>query len=198
MTVMILLSEWERSQTEFWKPIQGWLGYDVSTKGRVRTFKKRQGARRLRGGWAMTNEPQIRKACPDGEGYLYVSLCGEGRKRECPKIHRLVAQAFIPNVDNLSEVNHKTGLQSDNRDRNLEWVTRSQNIQHADRNGLRVLPKGEKTVNAKLTDVVVLQMRQRARAGEPTSHLAQEFGVNWKTASHAISGQTWKHLPTEV
>jgi hypothetical protein len=60
------------------------------------------------------------------------------------KIHRLVAIAFIPNPDNLKEVNHKDGDKENNSVTNLEWCTRSQNMKHAYLMGLRVPNKGKR------------------------------------------------------
>lgn len=202
MTAMILLSEFENSQIEFWLPIKGWPGYDVSSKGQIRSFKWREpirGQGKSRG-WkpVILNEPRLRKPCPDGGGYVYVSLCTNDRRRKCPKIHRLVAAAFLPNPNSLPEINHKTGVKSDNRVGNLERVTRLENARHANKNGLRILPKGENNHNAKLTESKVLEMRKRAKAGEATGSLAREFGIDWKTASTAIRGTTWKYIPLEV
>ena len=64
-----------------------------------------------------------------GKGYLSVSLCKDG-KYFSVLIHRAVAEAFIPNPDEKSQVNHKNGIHSDNRVENLEWVTAQENIRH--------------------------------------------------------------------
>ena len=68
----------------------------------------------------------------NGQGYLQVSL-----KRKSAGIHRLVAKAFIPNPNNLPEVNHEDGDKTNNNVENLKWVTRSENEQHSLKNGLR-------------------------------------------------------------
>lgn len=65
----------------------------------------------------------------DGKGYLFVPLCKNG-KRYLKKVHRLVAEAFIPNPDNKDQINHISGNKTDNRIQNLEWCSCEENIHH--------------------------------------------------------------------
>jgi hypothetical protein len=77
-------------------------------------------------------------------------------KQYSKKVHRLVTEAFIPNLDNKSDVNHINGCKIDNYVENLEWCTPKENIQHAYNNGLKSNSGYE---NAKLSEVQVNEIR---------------------------------------
>jgi len=87
--------------------------------------------------WSSKRKGKWLKPHHDGYGYLIVSLMKEN-KRYCKKIHRLVAQTYIPNPDYKPEINHINGIKTDNRVENLEWVTHKENIQHSYDNGFRL------------------------------------------------------------
>lgn len=110
---------------ELWKPIPGYEGlYEASNFGRIKSLKRR-GARE-----------RILKPNTCGKDYLCVLLYKEGT-RKVSYVHRLVAQSFIPNLENKREVNHINGDKHDNRTKNLEWCSRSENLLHAYKTGLR-------------------------------------------------------------
>ncbi|MFL2104164.1 NUMOD4 motif-containing HNH endonuclease [Mycobacteroides abscessus] len=110
---------------EVWRPVEGYKAYEVSSFGRVRSkgFIMNNGAFR---------KGIILKPYPDPKGYLKVDI-----HRNIKKVHRLVAQAFIENSMNKPQVNHKDGDKSNNHIDNLEWMTNSENTQHAWDTGLR-------------------------------------------------------------
>ena len=82
--------------------------------------------------YSVTKDNRLKEKAlrPDKDGYIVVKLCFNGKPKLC-KVHRLVAEAFIPKVENKPVVNHKNGQRNDNRVENLEWVTVQENNQHA-------------------------------------------------------------------
>jgi hypothetical protein len=96
------------------------------------------------------------KGCIDSCGYKKFSPRINGKKLQL-KIHRLVATKFIPNPNNLPQVNHKNGIKTDNRVENLEWCTAKQNINHAHKNKLATndhLKKKVKQIDVKTNKVI--------------------------------------------
>lgn len=82
------------------------------------------------------------KPADDGHGYLKVSLCKNGVQKSY-QVHRLVAMTWIPNPDNLSCVNHKNEIKTDNRVSNLEWCTYEYNINYGSHNERSAISRGK-------------------------------------------------------
>lgn len=110
---------------ELWKTIDGYQGlYMVSNTGKVKSLR-----------WNHSNiEKELTQY--DQGGYKLVGI-RRGGIHHNHLVHRLVAKAFVENPRNLSDVNHIDGNKSNNNAYNLEWVTKSENIQHAIKLGLR-------------------------------------------------------------
>ena len=106
---------------EKWKDIKGYEGlYQISNTGKVKSV----------------NKHIILKPSKNRKGYLHIILCKNG-KTKVGRIHRLVAQAFIPNAENKEQVNHINGIKTDNNVENLEWCTNGENQKHAFSLGLQ-------------------------------------------------------------
>lgn len=160
---------WTDLPGESWKPVVGYEDiYEISDKGRLKSLVK--------------GYPMLRKCSPHKTlGYPYTSLSDEG-KTKMAYIHRLVAEAFIPNPQNKEEVNHKDGNKANNDISNLEWVTHQENMNHA----IHVLKNhatvtGQKRVAAKLA--LSTAYCGRCKATKPKS----EFYKNRKAAVGIMS-----------
>lgn len=106
---------------EIWKDVVGFEGlYLVSNLGKVRSLVR---------GTKLIDKSEGIMAKTKHKGYEYVNIWKDGK---CKKgiVHRLVAQAFIPNPENKPCVNHKDFNRSNNSVENLEWVTYRENIRH--------------------------------------------------------------------
>ena len=108
---------------EVWKPIPGYNGrYEISNLGRVKSYAQDR------------KNGKIKTGNPTFKGYR---TCALRTERGVPKIypvHRLVAAAFIPNPDNLPQVNHKDEDKANNRADNLEWCTNEYNVNYGTKN----------------------------------------------------------------
>jgi DNA-binding CsgD family transcriptional regulator len=130
------------------------------------------------------------KSTINSDGYMKVNLCNKF-SRKTIKIHRLIAEYYIDNVNNYPQVNHINGIKTDNRVENLEWCTSSQNAKHAFINKLRISPFGEKHSKAKLTESEVLEIRNSSLSQKELSIL---YNVEPNTISRIINRKRWKHI----
>ena len=111
--------------TEEWKDIEGYEGlYQVSNLGRVKS---------LGNGKSNRCKCIIMKTTINHKGYPMIRLCKDGVGKGF-SVHRLVAQAFIPNPNNLPQVNHKDEVKTNNYVNNLEWCTNEYNHNYGTRN----------------------------------------------------------------
>ncbi len=113
---------------EIWKDIAGYEGkYEVSNLGRVRGVERKTTLCNQHGEFQRKEHGRIKSQCMNRkDGYRNVRLYRDGKERTL-YVHRLVAQAFIPNPDNLPEVNHKDEDTTNNRVDNLEWCSSKYN-----------------------------------------------------------------------
>ena len=130
---------------EEWRDVVGFEDYfKVSNLGRV--FSKR------------TNKILKQTMLKTGYASFATRIGGRKGQTHCFRVHILVAKAFISNPENKAQVNHINGIKTDNRLDNLEWVTASENMQHAYKSGLvkRNLLMSNDNPKIKLTEADVL------------------------------------------
>ncbi len=109
---------------EIWKDIIGFEGiYQVSNLGNIKSLN-----------YLNTNKEKLLKIQIDKYGYKVISLREKHQKNKIKKVHRLVAEAFIENPYNFTEINHKDENKLNNRVENLEWCTKQYNHDYGTRN----------------------------------------------------------------
>lgn len=108
---------------EVWKDIKGYEGlYQVSDLGRVKSLN-----------YNKTGVERVMVGIKNTRGYLAVCLCKDGKVKKC-LVHRLVAEAFIPNPEGLPQVNHRNEDKQSNIVTNLEWCDNRYNLNYGTRN----------------------------------------------------------------
>lgn len=174
---------------EIWKPVIGYEGfYEVSNLGRLRSVDKyikgKGNSIRLKKGKILKS--QITKI-----GYLLVVLTKD-KKIKGQYVHRLVAEAFIPNPTNLPCVNHKNECKTDNRIENLEWCTYGYNINYGTRNEKvsKALTKPKKPIKSKLKPVYKYSLDGKLIATYLSiSEAARQTGISKGNISQCCNGR---------
>ena len=174
---------------EVWKDIVGHEGiYQVSNKGRVKSVERKvkhvDGRVRRLKERILTNKTYR-------DNYPSVSLWKNNKGKEF-NVHRLVAEHFLDKKSEDLIVNHKDGDKRNNDVNNLEWVTYSENTQHAIKTGLH--PIQEDSVQAKLTNAEVAEIKGRLIEGEFPAEISKDYGVARQTINNIKMGMTWKRI----
>lgn len=190
----------QKENKEVWKPIPGYEGlYEVSNKGRVKRLEQdiicKNGVKRHK-------KERILKGTVQNNGYLYVNLY-DGPKR----VHRLVAEAFIPNPEGKPQVNHKDEDKTNNHVENLEWMTAKENLNFGTRNERagKAISKANrnhialsKTVAQYSKDGELIKVWQSAREA------SRQLGISQGNISLAVQGKrktcggfVWKYAEND-
>lgn len=175
---------------EEWRDIKGYEGlYQVSSEGRVKSLDYN------RMGRTQVLKPQIHR-----RGYLYVYLHQDGKAKKF-YIHRLVAQAFLANAENLTEVNHRDEDKTNNAVSNLEWCTAKDNSNHGTRNarmaaaltnGKLSKPVQQLTKDGVLVAVWPSSMEAWRQTGINQSHISQ--CCNGHPQHRTAGGFIWRYV----
>jgi hypothetical protein len=193
--------------TEIWKTISGFEIYKVSNLGRIKNSK--------------TN--LILSNIEEG-GYLRVTLRGLTKKRNNFLVHRLVAQTFIPNLENKPTVNHKNKDKTNNKVENLEWSTMKEQAEHKKSDGkkygvengirkraiwrcdptnFRKIEKYDSFSNAAqyLIDNKITESKKHIVISLLCRYFAEKqyekFGFSWEYDEEEYEDEVWKEIPKE-
>lgn len=177
---------------EIWKTIENYPNYEVSNTGQVRSWVNKASKRR--------KSPKLLKPSLCANGYLAVTLYADKSTR--PKrfnIHRLVLQAFVANIDNLPQINHKDENRQNNHVDNLEWCDSTCNLKYSNvhKKGLATKQNKNKSNAEKpicafnKENVLIMTFKSLSEAERAGYH---RYGIrqviNGKTKTH--KGYIWK------
>lgn len=159
---------------EQWKKIEGYNNYSVSNFGRVRNDKRNH-----------MMSPTLRSK---NSPYFAVCLTDNDGKAKRKNVHRLVAEAFIPNPNCKPQINHKDGDKENNHYSNLEWVTSSENSIHAYKLGLKKSTSAQiqKAINATKRPII---NRTLGTIHESIVEAAKYIGGQGSGISKCLSGE---------
>ncbi len=162
-------------ENEIWKPIKGYSGYyEISNKEVIKSVERKvpynKGFR--------TIGTSILSTRINNRGYREVRLSKDG-KTSTKLVHILSAEAFVPNLGNKPEVNHKNGIKTDNRPENLEWVTHSENMKHAYSSGLCNNSSKEVKVKDCCNNIIFTSIKQAA----------EHYKIPYSTCKNYLSGK---------
>lgn len=169
---------------ELWKTIEGFEDYQVSNFGRIKSFRHNK------------KDGKIMKLSKDSHGYFQIELWysdENGKHKSHLIVHRLVAKAFIPNPDNLPQVNHKDENPENNCVNNLEWCTNKYNNNYGTKNERAAIKNGKPIYsvdkNGNIEDFSGLRVAARAMTGNPN---APHSNINYALKNHTIVyGRKW-------
>ena len=167
---------------EVWRDVKGYEGfYKVSNYGRVMSVDRT----------VVFNDGRVRefkgvliKQIVNRFGYSAMYLKKNG-KQKVGKVHRLVAEAFIPNPIGKPQVNHIDSKRTNNKVENLEWVTPRENKLHSVKKGL----------GTKATTEKAKRIRSLYSSGEYTQEeIGKRFGMDQSNVSYIVNRKTWNHV----
>ncbi len=169
-----------RIESEQMKEIKDFPGYFIAEDGKVYSAKKRTGVKgKGKGLITYLDYKNLKelKLLIDSTNYYKVRLFKDNLGY-CKSVHRLVAENFIPNPDNLPQVNHIDENKLNNHVSNLEWVTHKQNLQHSK---CRYIWTVQNTITKEQTEVVNL------------TEFCREMSINCGSLYNTLGNKNWTH-----
>ena len=174
---------------EVWADIQGYEGlYQISSFGSIKSLAR---YRKNNGGSKAFVKERILKQSKNNKGYSTIQLCKNGIAKPY-SVHRLVAIAFVPNPNNLPEVNHKDEDKNNNNFNNLEWVTTKDNINYGTHNKRSAMTRSYKVQAFNDKEELIMEFDSMCEAERQTGINEQNISRCCANKSKHAGGYVWK------
>lgn len=175
---------------EEWKAVVGFEDrYEVSSFGQVRSIPYIKKGKNINGIFSFKTTGKLLKQCESTDHYLQIQLSKNNCKRGTG-VHRIMAEAFIPNPDNLPQVNHIDGNKQNNHISNLEWCSAQHNVIHSYTLGL-ACNKQERHPLTVLTHDKVFRMAEMRYKGFSYKQISEELDLKYDTVWKVINRKNW-------
>jgi AraC-like DNA-binding protein len=180
---------------EIWKPVPGFDGYEVSNKGRVRSYLANFTGTRM-------EEPRLKSfSSVNKGGYMSAPLMRNG-EMVLRKLHHLVLEAFVGPRPEGMQTRHLDGNPANNCVENLAWGTAKENGEDRVRHGSSARSgnrrRGEQSANAILTNERVERIKERLAAGEHYVEVARTEGLHPAHVYSLGTGKSWRHIRPDL
>lgn len=177
---------------EIWRDVKGYEDiYQVSNKGQV---KRLEIVIVDKNDKKYHKKERILKGSIDGNGYLQVQLYDDKGRKKSLRVNRLVAEVFISNIENKSQVNHKDENKTNNRVENLEWVTAKENCNYGTRNERLAKARSKSVIQYTKDKVLVKVWPSTCEAGRQLEisqgNICNALQGRYKTCG----GYIWKYV----
>jgi len=177
---------------EIWKDILGYEGiYQVSNHGRVKALEKPRYSRFKTHGHTIPEKILSLMELPNG--YLKLTLVRD-KIRKNQSVHRLVAEAFIPNPENKPCVNHIDCIKSNNNVENLEWCTPQENVNHTAKLNRFNPKRGSQHPCSVVTEEMVREIRSLNFSPKDSDMIFNRFGIKYHSAWKIKTRRCWAHI----
>lgn len=171
---------------EFWEDIKGYEGlYKISNLGNIKSFKRYK-------------EGKLLNPKSDKDGYKEIGIRDINGDRKFKRIHRLVAETFLPNPENYDYINHKDNNPSNNNINNLEWCSLEYNNKYRFTHG-NASHKGSKSPVASINEDIAIKIYILGHSGKYTeSEIAKMFSTTRSVVNKIRLNKTWTHVTNDI
>lgn len=179
---------------EEWRDVVGAEDrYQVSNFGKVKSKSYVKHGRNIHGPFSFTTKSAAMSTPLNAYGYPAINLRLSNGEDRPVAVHRLVAEAFIPNPNALPQVNHKDSDRANNCVSNLEWVSAQDNVKHGFESGFHTTA-GEDHPRSVLNDEVVRRIRSMKAEGWRVTDIARSLNLKYHTVHKVAKGLNWSHV----